>query len=424
MKHEFTKTRIAMAVTAALGATLAATAPVANAGKPGGTYVTGDFHNHTTCSDGSISMQKLVSKATNGEDVPWGLDWFVQAGHGGNGNRNCTLVEDESLATPAYPVVFASDGTTLLGPNTTWQRSNPAVQPKGTVSGSAPNQNMWRWQAVQEFQYPLIEYLAAYHNKPLFLGIESVAAGHEHTSMSVITGQMPGSIYGATLPTTAGYTPLGNADALAMWQYCFDRGNSDLSRGNTTATSGVGNNWDCSVPGSLNQLDPSWNEAAKKLNPTGTTGIGDRGHNKTVEAMKWIAQFHGDASYYVPAHLERAGPFNPNGNNGFNIEHLRNFNNAAPRVAFGMETQPGHGASDNRGEYAKSLSDCDEVVRRNPYHWGALSGYGMIYLQLDQPARALEYFEKALAVNPNLSRVEDTIEELKALVIQRRKDSI
>lgn len=76
------------------------------------------------------------------------------------------------------------------------------------------------------------------------------------------------------------------------------------------------------------------------------------------------------------------------------------------------------------GDYSKSLSDCDEVVRRNPYHWGALSGYGMIYLQLDQPARALEYFQKALAVNPNLSRVEDTIEELKVLVIQRRKDSI
>jgi tetratricopeptide (TPR) repeat protein len=76
------------------------------------------------------------------------------------------------------------------------------------------------------------------------------------------------------------------------------------------------------------------------------------------------------------------------------------------------------------GEYTKSLADCDEVVRRNPYHWGALSGYGMIYLQLDQPARALEYFEKALAVNPNLSRLEDTVEELRALVIQRRKDSI
>ena len=76
------------------------------------------------------------------------------------------------------------------------------------------------------------------------------------------------------------------------------------------------------------------------------------------------------------------------------------------------------------GDYPKSLTDCDEVMRRNPYHWGALSGYGMIYMQLNQPSRALEYFERALAVNPNLSRVEDTIEELKALVIQRRKDSI
>ena len=61
-----------------------------------GTYVAGDFHNHTTCSDGSISMQKLVKKANDRGETPWGLDWFVQAGHGGNGNRNCTLVEDAS----------------------------------------------------------------------------------------------------------------------------------------------------------------------------------------------------------------------------------------------------------------------------------------------------------------------------------------
>src|SRR5207245_11437444 len=39
------------------------------------------------------------------------------------------------------------------------------------------------------------------------------------------------------------------------------------------------------------------------------------------------------------------------------------------------------------GEYTKSLADCDEVLKRNPYHFGALSGYGMIYLPLDQPTR-------------------------------------
>ena len=64
-----------------------------------------------------------------------------------------------------------------------------------------------------------------------------------------------------------------------------------------------------------------------------------------------MAANHGAGSDYVPALLERAGPFNPDGNNGFNIEHLRNVNNAAPAVAFGFETQPGHAASANRGEY-------------------------------------------------------------------------
>jgi tetratricopeptide (TPR) repeat protein len=76
------------------------------------------------------------------------------------------------------------------------------------------------------------------------------------------------------------------------------------------------------------------------------------------------------------------------------------------------------------GEYQKSLADCAEVMKRNPYHFGALSGYGMIYLQLDQPAIALEYFERALRVNPNLESTRQTIEMLKTLLIQRRKDTI
>src|SRR5438132_10788458 len=76
------------------------------------------------------------------------------------------------------------------------------------------------------------------------------------------------------------------------------------------------------------------------------------------------------------------------------------------------------------GEYKKSLADCDEVIKRNPYHFGALSGYGMIYMQLDQPATALEYFEQALRVNPNLESTRQAVEILKTLLIQRRKDTI
>jgi tetratricopeptide (TPR) repeat protein len=76
------------------------------------------------------------------------------------------------------------------------------------------------------------------------------------------------------------------------------------------------------------------------------------------------------------------------------------------------------------GEYRRSLKDCDEVLRRNPQHFGALSGYGQIYLQLDQPEKALEYFRRALAVNPNLEGVRSAIEELESLIVRRRRRSI
>ena len=76
------------------------------------------------------------------------------------------------------------------------------------------------------------------------------------------------------------------------------------------------------------------------------------------------------------------------------------------------------------GDYDKSLADCDEVIKRNPQHWGALSGYGQIYLQLDRPEEALTYFQRALAVNPNLQNVENMIQQLKPVVIEKRRGTI
>jgi tetratricopeptide (TPR) repeat protein len=76
------------------------------------------------------------------------------------------------------------------------------------------------------------------------------------------------------------------------------------------------------------------------------------------------------------------------------------------------------------GEYRKSLADCDEVMKRNPHHFGALSGYGMIYLRLAEPERALDYFQRALAVNPNLRGVQDAVEELKRLLLQKRRQTL
>jgi len=76
------------------------------------------------------------------------------------------------------------------------------------------------------------------------------------------------------------------------------------------------------------------------------------------------------------------------------------------------------------GEYKKSLRDCDEVMKRNPLHFGALAGYGLIYLQLNQPERALEYFRRALKINPNMQGVANNIELLQQQIGAKGKSYI
>lgn len=72
----------------------------------------------------------------------------------------------------------------------------------------------------------------------------------------------------------------------------------------------------------------------------------------------------------------------------------------------------------------KSIADCDEVLKRNPYHFGALAGYGHLMLRKRNPRRALEYFERALAVNPNMTGVAANIDSLKDVLARERRNSI
>ena len=76
------------------------------------------------------------------------------------------------------------------------------------------------------------------------------------------------------------------------------------------------------------------------------------------------------------------------------------------------------------GNWRRSAADCDEVLPRNRQHFGQLSGYVKIWLQLDEPARALERFQQALAVNPNLESVQQTIDALRALLLKQRREAI
>ncbi len=66
-----------------------------------------------------------------------------------------------------------------------------------------------------------------------------------------------------------------------------------------------------------------------------------------------------------------------------------------------------------RGEYAKAISDCEAVLRLNPYHFGAASGMGQCYLRMHKPRAALRAFKHALELNPNLTHLNEVMASLR-----------
>ena len=75
-------------------------------------------------------------------------------------------------------------------------------------------------------------------------------------------------------------------------------------------------------------------------------------------------------------------------------------------------------------QYDKSLEDCDEVMKRNPYHFGALSGYGHIHIEFRLLDQAIEYFQRALQINPNMGSVARLIERLERQIKDQRGKSV
>ena len=75
-------------------------------------------------------------------------------------------------------------------------------------------------------------------------------------------------------------------------------------------------------------------------------------------------------------------------------------------------------------QYDKSLEDCDEVMKRNPYHFGALSGYGHIHVEFRLLEQAIEYFQRALKINPNMGSIARLIERLERQIKEQREKSV
>lgn len=263
-------------------------------------YAAGDFHNHTTCTDGAVSTKTMISASIE----QFGLEWLVDAGHGGTSVRDCRLDDpavNAAVSRDNYLYADRIPDSAFRGDRVTAQRDGRTVRA------------MWRWQNIQEFNYPITIEERGRLERNIFIGLEQIVPGHEHSSTTIINGQAPRRGPG-----------IGNATAISQFEYLFDRADNDMSEGG-------GQGW------------------AGKISNSGL--VGNAAHAKSVEGVRWMQTNYPLTSYNIPAHLERAGIFSLTGNAGYNIEHLRDWNNAGPTVSFGFESQPGHQAEEGRGSY-------------------------------------------------------------------------
>jgi tetratricopeptide (TPR) repeat protein len=67
-------------------------------------------------------------------------------------------------------------------------------------------------------------------------------------------------------------------------------------------------------------------------------------------------------------------------------------------------------------DYGRALADIREVLKREPRHFGALAGFGLILQDVGDDKQALEVYRRALAVYPRLQRIPDLVKTLQEKV--------
>ena len=62
--------------------------------------------------------------------------------------------------------------------------------------------------------------------------------------------------------------------------------------------------------------------------------------------------------------------------------------------------------------YGAAMADLSQVLRREPRHFGAWAGLGMILQDIGDDRRALEAFRHAIALHPRMERIPDLVKKL------------
>jgi hypothetical protein len=265
-----------------------------------GKWVAGDLHTHTYLTDGSHTQEDVLGHAFD----KYGLDWMANSEHGGKFGR-----DPEGASWPA--------GTVFLG--------DPGAG------------NMWRWQTLRDYSYPLIQdFRMDYPEKLIIQGYEWNVPGHEHASVAIV-----GRVENNGLP-------------IAQHEYLFDASDSGITSGTHLKL--------------------------KKVTKNTTNN-----HDKAVEGAAWLQKYYPRTSWFILNHPSRKLKYS--------IAHIRDLNNAAPDVCFGLEGIPGHQKEPFRGGYdngpftdpvtgeditykARTYGGADYMIARTGGLWDALLGEG------------------------------------------------
>ena len=113
------------------------------------------------------------------------------------------------------------------------------------------------------------------------------------------------------------------------------------------------------------------------------------------------------------------------------VQRMNNSRQSEAMIIFNrlVENFPNYAEAWNRratlhyivGNYQESINDIERVLSLEPRHFGALSGLGLVYLQLDQLSKAKQAFEDLIEVHPNSPNAKENLrrvnEELRLNVI-------
>ena len=64
-------------------------------------------------------------------------------------------------------------------------------------------------------------------------------------------------------------------------------------------------------------------------------------------------------------------------------------------------------------EWSQAIRDCKRAISLNPNHFGAFAGMGHVYVRLGKINEAIDAYQQALVINPNLVSIAEALLRLR-----------